>query len=73
MSVFPREIERFFFEIMLTNSKSMAVRTIYRPANQSNFSEIPNENMNNIDSINDEIYILGDFNINLFLDDSYIS
>ena len=29
--------------------------------------------MNKIDSINNEIYILGDFHINFFLNDSYIS
>ena len=28
--------------------------------------------MNKIDSLNNEIYILGDFNINLYLNDSYI-
>ena len=27
--------------------------------------------MNKIDSVNNEIYILGDFNINLYLNDSY--
>ena len=42
------------------------------PPNQSNFLEVLNENMNKIDSISNEIYILGDFNINLFLNDSYI-
>ena len=48
------------------------MRTIYRPPNQSNFSEVLNENINRIESINNEIYILGDFNINLFLNDPYI-
>ena len=42
------------------------------PPNQSSFLEVLNENMNKIDSISNEIYILGDFNINLFLNDSYI-
>ena len=28
--------------------------------------------MNKIDSVNNEIYILGDFNINLYINDSYI-
>ena len=72
LSVFPREIESVFFEILLPNSKPITVGTIYRPPNQSNFLEVLNENMNKIDSISNEIYILGDFNINLFLNDSYI-
>ena len=45
---------------------------MYRPPNQSNFFELINEHMNKIDSIIKEIFILGDFNINLFLNYSYI-
>ena len=70
LSVFPREIESVFFEILLPNSKPITVGTIYRPPNQSNFLEVLNENMKNkIDSISNEIYILGNFN--LFLNGSY--
>ena len=72
ISVFPSEIESVFFEILLPNSKPITVGTIYRPLNQSNFLEVLNENMNKIDSISNETYILGDFNINLSLNDSYI-
>ena len=72
LSVFPPEIESVFFEILLPNSKPITVGTIYRPPNQSNFLEVLNENMNKIDSISNEIYILGDFNINFSLNDSYI-
>ena len=72
ISVFPSEIESVFFEIVLPNSKPITVGTIYRPPSQSNFLEILNENLNKIDSISNETYILGDFNINLSLNDSYI-
>ena len=72
LSVFPREIKSVFFEILSPNSKPITVGTIYRPLNQSNFLEVPNENMNKIDSISNEIYIFGDFNINLCLNNSYI-
>ena len=34
--------------------------------------EILNDNRNKIDSVNNEIYILGDFNINSYINDSYI-
>ena len=60
ISVFSREIESVFFEIVLPNSKPITVGTIYRPPNQSNFLEVLNKKMNKIDSINNEIYILGD-------------
>ena len=72
ISVFPSEIESVFFEILLPNSKPITVGTIYCPLNQSNFLEVLNENMNKIDSVSNETYILGDFNINLSLNDSYI-
>ena len=72
ISIFPREIESVFFEILLPNSKPTAVGTIYRPPNQSNFLEVLNENMNIIDSISNETYVLGNFNINLSLNDAYI-
>ena len=63
LSIFPREVE---------NSKPITVGTIYLPPNQSNFLEILNDKMSKIDSVNNEIYILGDFNINLYRNDSYI-
>ena len=72
LSAFPREIESVFFEILLPNSKPITVGTIYRPPNQTKFSEVLNENLNKIDSISNEIYLLGDFNINLSLNDSYV-
>ena len=72
LSVFPREVENIFFEILLPNSKPITVGTIYHPPNQSNFLEILNDNMNKIDSVNNEIDILGDFNINLYINDSCI-
>ena len=72
ISVFLREIESVFFEILLPNSKPITAVTIYFPPNQSNFLEVLNENMKKIDSISSEIFILGDFNINLSLSDSYI-
>ena len=72
LSVFPGEVENIFLEILLPNSKPITVGTIYRPPNQSNFLEILNDNMNKIDSTNNEIYILGDFNINLYINDLYI-
>ena len=58
LSVFPREIESVFFEILLPNSKPITVGTIYSPANQSNCLEVLNENMIKIESISNEITFL---------------
>ena len=54
------------------NSKPIIVGTIHRPTSQNNFLEFLNSNMSKINSVDNEIYILGDFNINLFLNDSYV-
>ena len=48
------------------------VRIIYRARSQGNYLKVLNNNINKIDSVNNEIYILGDFNINLYINDSYI-
>ena len=69
---FPHQIESVFFEILLPNSRPITVGEIYHPPNQSIFIEVINENMNKIDSISNKIYILGNFNINLSLNNSYI-
>ena len=58
-------LKTFFF-------KPTIVGIIHRPPSQGNFLEILNDNMNKIDSINNETCNLGDFNINLYLNDSYI-
>ena len=73
--VFPREVENIFFEILLPNSKPITVGTIYHPPSppsQSKSLEVLNDSMNKIDLVNNETYIFGDFNINLYLNDSYI-
>ena len=72
LSVFPCEIENIFFKILLPNSKPVIVGTIYCPPSQNNFLELLNSNMNKINPIDNEIYILGDIHINLFLTDSYV-
>ena len=50
-----------FFKILLPNSKPVTVGIIYRPPppSHSNFLEVRNINMNKIDSVNNEMYILG--------------
>ena len=71
-SFFPPEIENIFFEILLPNTKPIIVGIIYRPPSQSEFLEIINTHFSKLDTNNNEIYILGDFNINLYLNNSYI-
>ena len=43
-----------------------------RPPSQSEFLEIINTHFSKLDTNNNEIYVLGDFIINLYLNNSYI-
>ena len=69
---FPPEIENVFFKVLLPNTKPIVVGIIYRPPCQSEFLEIINTHFSKLDTNNNEIYILGNFNINLYLNNSYI-
>ena len=69
---FPPEMENIFLEILLPNTKPIVGGIIYRPSSQSKFLEIINTDFSKLDKSDNEIYILGDFNINLYLNNSYI-
>ena len=71
-SYFPKDIENIFFELLLPNSKTIVVGAIYRPPNETNFMEIFNGSLSKVDTNNVEIYILGDFNINLWHNGHYV-
>ena len=51
LSVFPCEIERIFFEILLPNTNPVIVGTIYHPPSRNNFLELLNSNMNKIKAV----------------------
>ena len=71
-SFLPSEIENIFIEIFLPYSKSLVVGTIYHPPSQGNFTETIAEHFSKIDTNYTEIYILGNFNVNLFSKQKYI-
>ena len=71
-SYFPKDIENMLFELLLPNTKPIAVDTVYPPPNQTNFMEIFNENLSTVDTNDVETYILGDFNINLWQNGDYV-
>ena len=69
---FPREIENIFVEILLPKSKPLIVGIIYRPPKESEFLEIINANFDKLDPDMKKLYILGDFNINMYQNNKYI-
>ena len=63
---FSTDIENIFFDILLPNSKPILVGIIYRPPDQSVFLSKLTDAIKGTENFEDqEVYILGDFNINL--------
>ena len=66
-SSFPPEIENIYLEMLLLNTKPIVIGIIYWPPSQSEFLEIINTHFIKLDTNNNEIYVLGDFDINLLI------
>ena len=58
-------IEYILLDIFLQNTKPFTVGIFYRPPDKYNFLEELNNEFYKLDSSNNDIFILGDFNINL--------
>ena len=71
-NVFSNSLEHVFFEILLPKVKPIAIGIFYRPPNVNNFLEILSNDFTKVDIRKKEIYILGDFNINLLQNGKFI-
>ena len=60
------EIKNLVFDILLPKSKPMTTGVFYRPPNQADFMNLMVEKCSNLNLKDNEIYPLGDANINLF-------
>ena len=69
---FSNVIEKIFFEILLPKTSPITVGIMYRSPSQTNFLEILNMTFEKVDVDKKEIYILGDFNINMYHNNRYI-
>ena len=65
------DIEGIGLDILLPKTKPIFVGIIYRPPNNINFLECFNKALDDINLYN-EIFLLGDFNINLLHNGKYI-
>ena len=65
-------LPKVIIELLSSITKTVAVGTIYCPPNQTNFMDIFNKNLFKVDTNNVGMYILGDFNINLWWNNHYI-
>ena len=65
------DIEGIFFDILLPKTKPIFVGIIYRPPTCINFLECFNKHLDDI-NLDNEMFLLGDFNINIFHNGKYI-
>ena len=63
--IFSNSIEHVFLEILIPKVNPIAIGTFYRLPNANEFLRIFSNDFQQIDSKTNEIYLLGDFNINL--------
>ena len=68
----PHDIETIFIEIFLPKTEPMTVGIVYQPPSQTSFLETMHEHLYKLNTINKETYIIGDVNINLYLDNKYV-
>ena len=64
-------IENIVLDILLPKSKPISVDIIYRPLNQVYFFDHFNNALGKLPFQSNKIYLLGDFNINLFFEGHY--
>ena len=69
---FPNSIQHVFFEILIPKVKPIAVGIFYRPPNSNHFLNLLSNSFQQIDLNKKEIYLLGDFNINLFQNGKFL-
>ena len=62
---FSNNIENFFIDLLFPQTKSITIGVLYKPSNQTRFLEQIITEFETLD-LNDEHYVPGDFNINLF-------
>ena len=60
------------FDILLPKSKGITIEVFYRPPNQAEFMNLMVKKCSNLNLKDNEIYPLGDFNINLSQNGKYI-
>ena len=67
-----KEIENIIFDILLPKSKPITIGVFYRPPNQANFMELIVKSFSLLNLKDNEIYLLGDFNINFLQNGNHI-
>ena len=69
---FSNTIEHVFFDLLIPKLKPISIGIFYRPPNANTFLETFQNDLNLIDFKKFEVYFLGDFNINLLLNNKFL-
>ena len=64
-SCLSNDIEHIFFDVLLLKTKPFSVGIFYRPPNKANFLEFLTNDFLSLSPESNELYMLGDFNINV--------
>ena len=62
----------YYFDLILPKWKPITIGIFYRLPNQANFMELIVKGVSHLNLKDNEIYLLGDFNINLLQNGNYI-
>ena len=71
-SVFDSEIENIFIDVLLPKTRPFTVGIFYRPPNKTNFIEKIINDFSKLNTEKNDLFILGDMNINLSQNRKYI-
>ena len=71
-NIFSNSIKHVFFDLLIPNVKLISICIFYRPPNVNTFLETFFNNLKYIDLLENEVYFLGDFNVNLLLNNEFI-
>ena len=71
-NVFSNSIENVFFDLLIPKLKPLSIGIFYRPPHVNTFLETFANELKLIDLKETEVYFLGDFNINLLVNDKFV-
>ena len=71
--IFNDKIENIFIDILFPKTKPFTVGIFYRPPDKSKFLENISDDFSKLHTENNDIFVLGDININLFKNGKYMS
>ena len=70
-NVFSNSIENVFFDLVIAKLKPLSIGIFYRPPNVNTILKTFANDLKFIDLKKTEVYFLGDFNINLLVNDKF--